>query len=678
MRPLQRLSAARRRPRWVVAALAVFTAVFIYTVGETVFPYYTSNHDEAVYLQQAAMLLEGKLRLYPSVADVFQPWFFIVDGDSLYPKYTPVTAAVFAVGMLLGSARLALAIVAAGAVALTYAVVAEVFDRETGVVAALFLVLSPLFVVEASVFLPYVPAFCLNLLFAWAYLRADRTGDVRFAALAGGAIGISFWARPYTAVLFAAPFIIHALWTLRGLNRRPLVRQTTTALLGLGGVGLALAYNTVMTGDPLVFPYQVFAPQDGPGFGHRRILGYERNYTVALALEANARNLLTYATRWAVGGPLGSLLALGGLGVVIRRARRRPHPRVLVLAGIALTIALGNLYFWGTLNVLGDLSDTTDGLISFLGPYYHVGLLLPTVAFGAVGARALGRTLRSTLAGLDSRRLRAGGLAVVVACMLVATGVTAGALGAPLTDNFRVTEQYETAYEPFEEQDFEEAVVFLPDPYGEWLNHPFQPLRNDPGFDGDAVYALENRPFAVVDAFPNRTYYRYVYHGEWIPYTLQSVTPRLQQVRAVGGPSVTANISLGVPRLTETIQVRGSFGENGQSTAANASAEELDITVTVADDRATVQSPQFTRNLSVTRLGDEPLKLVGFVDYGGLGGFEYVVTVPVDRTRGGYRALTPTLEVCRAPSRCDGEAAYVPGHHRDGVDMNVTLSGATA
>jgi len=166
MRPLQRLSAARRRPRWVVAALAVFTAVFIYTVGETVFPYYTSNHDEAVYLQQAAMLLEGKLRLYPSVADVFQPWFFIVDGDSLYPKYTPVTAAVFAVGMLLGSARLALAIVAAGAVALTYAVVAEVFDRETGVVAALFLVLSPLFVVEASVFLPYVPAFCLNLLFA--------------------------------------------------------------------------------------------------------------------------------------------------------------------------------------------------------------------------------------------------------------------------------------------------------------------------------------------------------------------------------------------------------------------------------------------------------------------------------------------------------------------------------
>jgi hypothetical protein len=677
MRPLQRLAAARRRPRWVVAALAVFTAVFIYTVGETVFPYYTSNHDEAVYLQQAAMLLEGKLRLYPPVADVFRPWFFIVDGNSLYPKYTPVTAAIFAVGMLLGSARLALAVVAAGAVALVYAVVAEVFDRETGVIAALLLVLSPLFVVEASVFLPYVPAFCLNLLFAWAYLRADRTGDVRFAALAGGAIGISFWARPYTAVLFAAPFIAHALWTLRGVERGPLVRQSATALLGLGGVALALAYNTVMTGDPLVFPYQVFAPQDGPGFGHRQILGYERNYTVALALEANARNLLTYATRWAVGGPLGSLLAIGGLIVAFRRADWRPRPRVLVLAGTAVSIVLGNVYFWGTLNILGELSDTTDGLISFLGPYYHVGLLLPTVAFGAVGARTLGRTLRSTLSEFDSRRLRAGGLAVVVACMLVATGVTAGALGAPLIDNYEVTEQYETAYEPFEERDFERALVFLPDPYGEWLNHPFQPLRNDPGFDGEAVYALEDRPFDVVDAFPNRTYYRYVYRGEWIPYTRQSVTPRLQRVHAVEGPNVTANLSLGVPQLTEAIQVRGSFGENGQSTAASMPQSGLDITVTVADSRATVRSPQFARNLSVARLGDEPFELVGYIDYGGLGGFEYVVTIPVDRTREGYRALTPTLEVCRAPSRCDGEAAYIPGSHRDGVRMNATLNGAT-
>ena len=677
MSGMQRLAAVRARPRWLVASLAVLTAALIYTIGEGVFPYYTSNHDEAVYLQQAAMLLEGQLRLHPPVAEVFRPWFFISDGSSLYPKYTPVTAAIFAVGMVLGSARLSLAVVGALCVALTYAVVAEVFDRETGLLAAVLVVLSPLFLVDGSVFLPYVPAFCLNLLFGWAYLRADRTGSVRFAALAGGAIGISFFTRPYTAVLFAAPFIAHALWTLREFDRGAILRQGATAALGLTGVALALAYNAVMTGDPLVFPYQVFAPEDGPGFGTRRILGYERDYTIALALEANARNLLTYATRWTAGGPLGSLLAVGGLLTVLRRARWRPRPRVLVLAGTAVTIILGNVYFWGTLNLLGELADTTDGLIWFLGPYYHVGLLLPTVAFGAVGARALAGAVRRRVHTIDRARYRAGATALLLAIAVVVSVITVSAVAAPLSRNADVTEQYEQAYQPFEEQDLDNALVFLPDPYGEWLNHPFQPLRNDPGFDGDTVYALQEAgtEFAVVDAFPNRSYYRYGYRGEWIPYSFQPVTPRLQRVRVAQGTTVTANLSLGVPAAAELVEVRGSIGERGTSTAASMPREGLDVTITVADGSVTAASPGFVDNVSVQRLSDEPFRLVTYVDYGALGGFEYVVTLPIDRTRDGYRTLTPKLEVCRSPKRCDGEATYVPGSHREGVWMNVTVSG---
>lgn len=669
---LTRCRAALTRDRQATLLLAVLTGVVIFLVGENIFPYYTSNHDEAVYLQQAEMLLEGQLRMRPPVEESFRPWFFVVDDGSIYPKYTPVTAGLFALGGLVGSYRLALAVVAALAVALTDAVVSEAIDDRTGLLAAGLLVVSPFFVVQAAVFLPYVPAFTLNLLFAWAYLRADRLDSRRWAALAGAAIGLSFWARPYTAVLFATPFVCHALWTLRTLDRAAILRQASTAALGLIGVVLALSYNAVMTADPTLFPYEAFAPRDGLGFGEREIAGYEREYTPALALEANVRNLLHYGTRWTPAGPLGVALAAIGIGTLARDRDRRTDPRVLAVLGTAVTISVGNVYFWGTLNVLGDLGDPGDGLIAALGPYYHVGLLLSTVTLGAVGIRRLWAGAVCLQGRLDGPAARVFPTLGVVAIVVVA-GVTTGAVAAPLAANYETTEQYETAYQPFEEQSFENGLVFLPAPYGDWLNHPFQELRNDPDFDDEVVYALQHRQFEVVEAFPERTLYRYTFRGEWVPFTGQSVAPRLREIQHASGETVRMNLTLGVPDTTEVIQLRASIDDEGDSTTV-ALGEEIDATVTASDGNVTVRSPSFEQNLTLAHDGESDLRLVGYVSQGGLGGFEYVTRLPLIRENGQYRALSPYQEVCRVPSRCGGEAAYVPGEHPDGVSMDATLS----
>ena len=662
------------RDRQATLALAVLTGVAIFVLGETVFPYYTSNHDEAVYLQQAEMLLEGQVRMTAPVPESFQPWFFIEEDGVLYPKYTPVTAALFALGGLAGNFRIALALLAALAVALTDGIVSEITDDRTGLVAAVLLAISPLFVLQSSVFLPYVPAFTLNLLFAWAYLLADRTGRRRFAALAGGAIGLSFWARPYTAVLFATPFICHALWTLRALDREVFVRQAVIAALGLVGVAAALGYNAVITGDPMTFPYEAFAPRDGLGFGEREIVGYERDYTPELALEANGRNLWHYATRWTPGGVFGVLLAVVGLAAVLRRRERRRDPRTLAVLAVFVTIAVGNIYFWGTLNVLGDLSDKNDGLISLLGPYYHVGLLLPTVTLGAVGAIALfdaGRNVRERADGPVAQAVPVLGLAA----LLVFAGVTVGAVGVPLSENYETTVQYEQAYEPFEDEEFENGLVFLPTPYGDWLNHPFQHLRNDPDYDDEVVYALQHREFEVVDAFPERQLYRYTFRGEWIPFEGRSVEPRLREIEHVRGEEIQFDLTLGIPDAVEIIDVRASVGDDGDRTAATLN-DELEIATTISDGTASVRSPSFSENLTVPHGGgDDELRIVVFVDYGSLGGFEYVTELPLIEESGEYRALSPYLEVCRGPARCGGEAAYVPGHHYTGVSMNATISG---
>ncbi|WP_226013031.1 hypothetical protein [Halomicrobium salinisoli] len=657
-----------RRHRLAVAGLAAVAALVVYAVARGVFPYHTSNHDEAVYLQQAAMLLEGRLYLRPPVTESFHPWFFVESESGLYPKYSPVPAAMFAVGKLLGGYRIALALIAGGVVALTARVGSEAFDRRTGYLAAVLLLGSPLFLLDASVFLPYVPTTFWNLAFAAAYLHADRTGSRRAAAVAGLAVALAFFARPYTAVLFAAPFIAHALWTLRTLDRSVLARQSLTAAFGLLGVVATLGYNAVVTGDPLLFPYEAFAPRDGLGFGRREILGYERDYTPALALRANAEVLWVYATRWVVAGALGTVTALLGLAVA---ARRGLSDRRAAVAGVALTVPLGNVYFWGNLNVLGDLDAAGDGLISYLGPYYHVDLLVPTALFAAVGLRFAGRQLYDAVESRPSVPPRVAVAALLVgAAVFGAAGV--GMAAAPLSDNYAVTERYETAYEPFEDRSFDDALVFLPTPYGDWLNHPFQALRNDPGYDGDAVYALRDRQFAVVDAFPDRTLYRYSYRGPWAPTVGATVEPRLQEIRHVRGETVRQDVAAGVPEGAELIAVTVAGGGERDSTTVTAPSE-FSGTLTVTNGTATLDGPALDDSLSVPAEGRETIETSVFVDYGTGAGFTYRLEHPIDATGSDVRALTPYAEVCRGADRCGGESAYVPGAHRDGVHVNATI-----
>src|SRR6056297_2250205 len=118
-----------RRRTWRVAllAFALAGATAVWLLATRVFPYHSLNHDEAVYLQQAAMLLDGRLFLTPPVDGAFRPWFFVRDGGHLYPKYAPVPAAVFALGALLDQTRLALAGVGAANVVLVALVVRELF-----------------------------------------------------------------------------------------------------------------------------------------------------------------------------------------------------------------------------------------------------------------------------------------------------------------------------------------------------------------------------------------------------------------------------------------------------------------------------------------------------------------------------------------------------------------------
>jgi hypothetical protein len=703
-RPTRRLADRLRRlaaARWPTLLLSLAAAVVVFWLATDLFPYHSANHDEAVYLRQAELLLAGQHSIHAgALADSVRPWFFVQDGGRLYGKYSPVAPAVFALGIAVGVPRLSLALVAAANVALVVLLAEEAYDRRTGLLAGALLLVAPMFLLTSSVFLSYAPATALNLAFALGYVRAHRRGSTRWAALAGVAIGAAFFARPYTAVLFAAPFVAHACWTLwatrsdRARFRAVFSRQGTIAALGTAGVCLALAYNWLVTGDPLVFPYQAFAPLDGPGFGRRRILGHEVQYTPALALRANAVALWSLATRWSALPPVGALAALLGGALAVAKARVawragdwRPTPSDLadhgvrvLLVGVVASVVAGNVPFWGTYNALARLEDPTDGLADLFGPFYHFDLLVPLAVFGAAGLVWTARRLLGALdTRVDGRKARAVALALLALSLPLAGGLQAAALDGPLDRHRAVTDRYDAAYEPFADDPPRNAVVFVPTPYGDWLGHPFQSLRNDPGLDGPRVYALDQggANLGVAAAYPERRLYRYTYHGDWSPDPDDGVVTALQRLSVVERERLSAETRVAIPDPDARVQVALSVdGETVRyDRPASAVGEELAVGWSVNGSRAWLAGA----NGSVPVAGEETVVVTVTLTEPGGATLTYRQAVSVAVDEDGVRALwPPTTSVCTLVTDCGREGTYLPDRpdlHPSGIAVETSLVG---
>ena len=771
-------------PTVLTLLLAIIGGVVVFVIATEVFPYHSSNDDEAVYLQQAAMLLKGQLTMTSETPIAFRPWFFVMEGNELYSKYSPVPAVFFAAGLAVGVPRLALAGVAAANVVLVSLLTAEAFDRRTGVLAAAVLVATPFFLISSSVFLPYPPTTLLNFTFALAYIRAIRRRSVAYAALAGTAIGLAFFARPYTAVLFAVPFLLHACWRLvravRARDGGALVREgrryATVGVFGLALVGVTLWYNRILTGSALLFPYQEFAPKDGLGFGYREILVYGRDYTPQLALIANWQVVSESATRWTFAAPLGTILAVIGVAAHVRsagivggvrafaervacRARRalitpedgreissdggsderdgrsvrRSIRRTLrsarrleagvrsfpngskssestqavgpgltdetvrtLLAGLFVSVIVGNIYFWGNLNILAGVYNPKDGLLALYGPFYHFDLLLSLSAFGAFGLLVSIRWLRRFFgARLPAREARALVLALLLVTVPIGAVAQANALDSPLERHTTNTDQFERAYAPIEAQEFDNALVFVPPIYGDWTNHPLQYLRNDPSLSGDAVYALKRSPgadFTVIENYENRTLYRYNFRGVWGTWNEQPVQPQLRRVAVREGSRHRITTALGVPPASTAATVRIEAGipprKEVSQYAVNderldrlqRSNESLDVEWLMNTERARIApGPGLQRTAGAETVPldrSQPVSLeVTFLQPGG-GTVTYHYEIAVSAENGSVRVIwPPRIEVCRLTANCGRTDTYIAGldDYPTGVSVDSTI-----
>jgi hypothetical protein len=580
------------REWWFVAAVAVAAFVASLLIGTQLFPYFTGNNDEPVYVFQARTLLDGHLTVPADLHDAFfRPWLTGEHDGRLFTQYQPGWPAVLAVSdLFFGSMRVGIALVAAMTVVAVGAFAHEVVgDRRVTLAAVAVFALSPMFAFHWSLYLSYAfTTLCLTTMGA-LLLRGARTGRTVTLVGAGVALGVAQLTRPFDAVLFAVPvtgMAVARLLPVHGAWWRALLRVSAGTL---PFVALTFAYNTAVTGAPFRFPLMASDPRNRFGFGTRGILEGEPDFSYPFHA---ARTALGDHLEGGIGWVFGGAVAIGlAVLALVWRTRRR---QCLPLLALVLVFPAGYLFWWAT--YLSGLSVRNG-----LGPQYYVPSFVPLAVLVAVGLVAV----------WSWRRVAAGAVAVAMVVVTVHA----------LVDKVDVARAITAGHRKFHDVVANEApdgsLVLLPDD-ARYVMSPYPYLMNSPDLDGRVVYAVDRgaENADVLARFPDRPAFRL--RAELAPGdALLDPSVHLIPVRVDAGATVELHVRVTAPaadrRMTAYLDADGGRREMALADATTA-GETFDVTWTLA---APGQRPAADR--------DDVVELLG----GAEGGTEVVVGVTV-------------------------------------------------
>ena len=254
-------------------------------VSERVFERMPRLEDEVAYLFQAKTYARGQLVVEtPEPRRAYwQP--FVVDylaTGNRFSKYTPGWPMLLAFGVQMGQQWVINAFLASLNVALAYRLGRDLFNPDTGLIAAGLLAFSPMGLLLNGTLMGHTAALFGTTLFMLAYWRMEkRRHAVRWGVAAGLALGLVVITRPLTAIGISLPFILWSgarlLLDMIALKRQrttqqALLQKTLYPLLALGMTTLLIAaiipiYNVAATGDPAKNLYTLVWSYDRIGFG---------------------------------------------------------------------------------------------------------------------------------------------------------------------------------------------------------------------------------------------------------------------------------------------------------------------------------------------------------------------------------------------------------------------------
>jgi hypothetical protein len=474
----RRAEGALRSPRlvWVLALVAAVVALLS---ERYVYPGYSWNRDEPVYLWQTDLLRRGQLTASDfGFAEVLQPWLTGHRDGVFFSQYPLGWPLALLVGRVLAWPALTLALSAGLAVVGTYALAHEVTRdrRVAGLSASLFLA-SPIVAVQGGVYLTYLFSVGLGTLFTAQFLAGIRLGSRRRVAVAGALLGWIVMTRTFDAVVWAAAVGGFVLVTERRAWRRHLRLVPWFLGAAVPLVVLQLLHNRHLTGSPLEFPITVADPLDTFGFGERRIMPAMDtvDYTPRNAARSSLKNAF-FLPWFLVGAYLGAAVAVLGMATHLRQRS------TWLLVTLCAAFPIGYFSFWGM-----HVSALTSRLS---GPIYYIPVYVPLCILMAQGLV------------VGARRYPRVTAVVGVVALLVTVPVGLGRLGLNRQLS-RIQLAWADAAATVEGP---AVVVVSPSSYLLYL-HPGS--GNGADLDGDIIWTTDADPSVIrlIESHPDRRAY---------------------------------------------------------------------------------------------------------------------------------------------------------------------------
>lgn len=457
----------KRLPSILAGLIAVGACVAAGWASQAVFERMPHLEDEFANLWQAEVMADGEIALpSPEFPRSFMVPF-VVDYEGLrFGKYPPGWPALLSLGVRLGAPWLVNALLAGACAWLAYRLGRRLGGAAVGLLAALLVATSPMFLLLTASLMSHALSVFLTLALTLAWLDSTSPQPPKVpralpVAVAGLSLGLLALTRPLTAVAVGLPFGVHGAWLLlRGSPR------TRHALLVIGVLAaatgsLVFVWQWALTGDALRNLYTLWWPYDRIGFGPGHGVT-EAGHTLNLA-RINTRFSLRVGRHDLFGWPYLSWI-FAPVGIL---AWRRRVEAWLLASLLPVLVLLYALYWVGAW---------------LYGPRYYIEALGALAVLSAAGITALA----GQWTPVRRRRWRGVGVgAVVLTLLLLNLGFY---LPARLRQMSGLYDMRRADGQPLEALALDRALVIV-HPKSAWTEYGALLRLTPPFADGDLLLA---------------------------------------------------------------------------------------------------------------------------------------------------------------------------------------------